>query len=310
MSCMLIQIPNEMVDLADKRLRGKDVRVIRSITPPHLLDKSMLSGITWIGSYSLSNTQHAWFKQSHTVFYDDDLPASPGQAARDYLVYKGIRPSKATAKQLEGATWRRPALVAWPGHYDDHAYIDLTGAFWSIISVTGWGVDYWPGRWLRVSDDVRDYPFSQNKVARNALVSAAILRGQVRVFWKGKYDVRPLANRYKNMILWALVQDVLHSIAWFAVSSCEAKYVNTDGYIVPAKYADRMLDYIAWLGLVGRVVDEGDARVHGVGRYTVGDRETKHPVVHDRAHFNLNPQVQDGWLVNRFRRMAFYRVNE
>lgn len=283
---------------------------MRLITPPHLLEENMLTGITWIGSYSLSNTRHAWFKKSAVIEYAEGLPATPGQVARDYLDAKGIKPSRAKQAQLESAAWRRPALVAWPGHYDDHAYVDLTSAYWSILKVTGWGVDYWPGHWLRVSDSVIDFPYPQHKVARNALVSAAILRGSARVYWQGEYQVRPVGNKNRNLILWALVQDMLHAVAWFAVSTCEAKYVNTDGYIVPSKYADRMLDYMQWLGLSGRVVDEGDARIHGVGRYEIGDKKTKHPVTTDRAYFNLNPEVQNGWLVARFRKMANYIQNQ
>ena len=293
-------------EYAEKRLSGKSFELVTELPVPHTLERGVLSGVTWLGTYTVHDARRYWFAEKQAIA-SGGLVWSPGQFARDWLKTHKLKPAKAFSQQLMEFGYHTMPLVAKPGRYKDHAYVDLKSAYWQIINVMGWNVDYWPGLWLRSGRPCTDFPLPGHKQARNALVGAAIMRGSTRVWWQGRYQWRKMGNPYRNQVLWAAIQDVLHSVAWYTVTECDAVYVNTDGYIVPAQKVDQLMDWLRWNGLDAAIKKEGDATINGVGDYRIGDYKTIRANRTSRIAFNLNPYVRDGWTLARFRKLSHYR---
>jgi len=287
---------------AIKRLGKRQFHAVRVVPNPHEMTADSITGLCWIGTYSMHDSRRMWIDR-YSCFHDSGVWWSPGQMARDYLTVKNIRSSRITGEQLNIFNEKQPPMLAFPGRYSDMAYVDLKAAYWSIMRVMGWGVDYFPGLWLAKKDDVKDFPFPDYKLGRNALVGVGILTGEARVFWQGQYQTRKVGSRWANSNLWGLVQDVLHSVMWAAVD-CGAVYVNVDGAIMPAKRAEEFQDFCAWNSLTAEVRAEGDAIITGVGRYQVGDKKTRTPASTPHYAHNLNPNIRDGWTLARFRKFS------
>lgn len=233
------------------------------------------TSLTWMGTYSWSNqTMRQRIIDSEAIIDLWGVPQVPPEVARDYLRAKYTEKRRHTMAQFQSINEAR----SWPafaktGFYSDMAYVDLKAAYWSILSIIGWDVDYHPSRWLGKRSDNDDFPIPNHKVARNSLVSAGLLTPTH--VWDGHDLLRIKAHSpYVNYSLWACVHDVLHSIAWIAIKA-GAVHIHTDGYIVPIKNADHLIEEIHRWGLTAIIKDTGDAAIKGVGSYRIGTRKTK-----------------------------------
>lgn len=233
---------------------------------------------------------------------------SPTEYARTYLMLKyGGRP-KATSNQIAKTSIHRAApMVALPGRYQDMVYVDLQAAYWSILKIVGWDVDYNPGSWWGIGQGMEDFPLPNNKLVRNMLVSVATV-GNIMVADYGTLKRVDYGNPLLNSSLWACVQDILHMIANFAVNN-GAVYVHTDGYIIPRRMWEHMAAWLDQFGLTIRLKHEGDAIVWGGGRYQFHDsRQLEEREKHGGTVMNINP-VDDEWIVPRLRTFAKARAS-
>jgi hypothetical protein len=234
---------------------------------------------------------------------------TPPALARDYLMLKFTKAERIKHVQLIRlkAGYRDFPVLAKPQTFDEGFYVDIRSAFWSIMEVIGWRVDYYPGKWLMRGQGVRDFPFQgverQQKIARHALVSAGALTEMSQ--WRPKerkiVSVKG-GNPLVNSQLIGLVHDVLSAIA-FQARQLGAIYTATDGHICPDQQSlKKVVQLVADWGLEARVKAYGPGEVRGAGAYTVGPARSKSPAMGRIS--NLKKGEYDAWLQPRFARLA------
>lgn len=271
---------------------------------------SALPGYTYLGSFSWSAPAYGWRRiVTHAALVESwsVIPQTPTEITRDYLRYKYPRRLRATSEQARAITTKRlPPAYAEPGEYPDMVYVDLRSAYWSIVRMVGWDVDYFPGRWLAAKSNVEDYPLANNKPARASLVSAGIST-HTRVWTGSRLEWKASPKMGINFGLWALTQDVLNGIAadiLTAAPSC--RYINTDGYIIEERDLPRANDVISAWGLNWAVKGQGDCTISGLGIYSIGDRKTKTYSHKPTPTYRVMPVCAD-WLRTR---MSWLKENE
>lgn len=242
-----------------------------------------LKTMTWVGTFSWTNQENEKRWLVEAVVKDPlGIPQTPPELARDYLKTKYSQKRRHTENQFKAINMHRsPPLYAAIGTYQDMVQVDLKSAYWSILQIVGWDVDYHPSRWLGKRSDMDDFPFPDDKLARNSLVSSGLITKST--IWTGE-KIRQI-NAHKNLInydIWALCQDVLHALATIALKA-GAVHIHTDGYIIPRKTVMDFTHEVAKWGLRAELKAEGDCKVKGVGAYTIGDKRTK-KVYHFTPH--------------------------
>lgn len=230
----------------------------------------------FVGSFSwLGVSSHTrWIKRSTAINVGGYL-STPGDVARNYLTLKYTKRKRITADQkLSIYQHRSHPLYANPIRLVDGSYVDIKSAYWSIMSIVGWDVDYFPGRWLSPGVGMSDFPYRDHKLSRNCLVTAGL--GSTSKMWmheRKRLAIKKIGNRFANMQLWSLVMDVLNGVA------CDVKekvfYVHTDGYICDTEDAADVQERIRAWGLPSRIKHRGDTRIQGAGQYRVGEKSTK-----------------------------------
>jgi len=207
---------------------------------------------------------------------ENRIYGTSGQIARDYVYYKyDTRPWTAEQRTKVRSEITGPPQYAKPTKFDNGAYIDLTGAFWSVMVRTGWNVDYFPSKWIGLGIPPLDFPFPENKITRNSLVSVG--RSKLLRTWtkeKGMIWLRT-GNKRPNDQLYCLIMDVLNGVATEAIEA-GAIYVHTDGYIAPnSKVADKITQICMDWGFTPHIDATGDGEVISRGSYRVGRKRTK-----------------------------------
>jgi hypothetical protein len=226
-------------------------------------------------SWTLLDRHERWIRPSALLHTQFGLQTA-SEVARDYLDFKFPKRLRALGPQAEVLKLHRAApLYCWPGIYDEYCYLDLKSAFYSIMCLAGWDVDYFPAKWLVPGTTPVDFPLSGHKVARNCLVSCALPTPMK--LWTGYRFVRRRANNpHINLGLWSLIMDILNCIAREA-TECEAVYIHTDGYIIPLYRAYELQERIAEYGLIAEIKlnSIGTCIMLGMGNWKCGERKTK-----------------------------------
>lgn len=266
---------SELMEIVLKRRDQWDTSIVKELPSPYSLKQTTL-----LGSYSytlLSTRQRIITKQDALRVNDGSLEKpiieTPSAVARHYLRLKYKRGP--IIKHSQGVKLRdglnTSPSYARPGTFEDGYYVDIKSTYWSIMQSIGWNVDYWPGKWLSSGTPPADFPFSDNKIARNCLVSAGIPGSIIRYNPLGVFDAVNPGNPLANVSLYRLINDVLNSIASQAMS-LGAIYVNTDGYIAPdKKTAAKIIQLIYDWGLTPSIKAKGRGGIKSSGAYKVGD---------------------------------------
>ena len=264
-------------------------------------------------SYALQSSRKRLLR-SDVLLRVDGTSDTPPSLARDYLLIRH--------KKARGVSWpqlvrikeeERPMpLYAQPQRFSEGYYIDIRGAYWSIMQVIGWKADYFPGRWLGRGEGVRDFPYQEDerrqKIARVSLVSSC-RPSKVPRWSVGTQSLQTVStgNPLINMQLFGAVRDVLNAIAWEA-RAVGAIYVATDGYIAPTyKKACAILEAIDSWGLKARVKGAGPGLVAGAGCYHVGELHTARPTEERLPVDTMKASAYDGWLKGAFGRLAAWQ---
>lgn len=283
----------------DKANEGKDVRLMRQW--PNLLKVEPC----FMGAHSFSALSKKW-RWIHVNGYlnFEGSWATVGQIAREYLAAKFKLPVRATRVAIESAKMKRqPPIYASVGEVGYAAYIDLKAAYWSIMNIVGWNCDYRAGKYLGRGEPVTDFPLPNNKQARNAIFGATFA-GDTMV-WDGTRIVRKnIPNRFVNNILQAAVYDILNGIAHDMIVRAGARYVNTDGYIIPIDNLEVAEDVCKSWGLPYSIKAVGEATVYGIASYVVGDKKTVHQWKNAPDYANVNP-VELNWLRYTVNRLSY-----
>lgn len=230
-----------------------------------------------------------------------EVITTPSEIARTYLELKYPK-QRATSEQIK--YFKLPhfsPLYAQPHKVEEGVYIDIRSAYWQILQIVGWDADYNPHKWLGRGEPMDDFPYADIKLSRNCLVTAGLPSDAT--FWKGRdsvFKTMPTHNRTANLGIWALVQDILHGVAWDCIAA-GAFYCHTDGYICAAARTDAVIGAIRSWGLEARIKKFGKAEVNGVGSYSFNDTRTHTPKVN---HDYDNLILSDRWLKNKVKFFA------
>jgi hypothetical protein len=272
-----------------------------------LPDIATLNETTLIGSYSYSLVS----SRIRIVRDKDLIPVgelklkeAPSTAARDYLNIQYKRGP--IVKHLQAVSimdgLNSMPNYAKPSRFAHGFYVDIKSAYWSIMGISGWNVDYYPGKWLSAGRPPFDFPYPGHKISRNCLVSAGLKGGITRYMPPGTLDVIKPGGNLTNMSLPKLISDVLNCIAFDAVQM-GAVYVNTDGYIAPdEKTAAKIIGLITDWGLVASIKGEGEGGVKSSGAYKVGDNSSLpwNRRVRDQGVNVVRLPSYSGWLQKSF----------
>lgn len=293
-----------------ERTAGYDQRLCRTF--PDLTD---FTTPVIVGSfaYTCQAQKTKWYQRDHARNFGGGW-TTPGDLARDYLAIKfPKRKPQCTTRQ-----WREcvenptdPPLYCRPGRIEEAVYADLSSAYWQIVRSVGWDCDYCPSAWLGQGLDVCDFPYPDEKMTRNCLVSVGQGTGAMSL-WTGKemiYKTKP--NRFINKILWRLVCDVLNGIALDMIEQARAIYAYVDGYIIPARLLEKASEIAASWGVDFRVKRSGSVDVKAAASYAFSSASEGY---YATQPYKLMPQttysmdkVYDpgrGFLRERFRRFA------
>lgn len=261
---------NKMLDALKART---EERAEKRVTYPvrELPNLLTIPTLTWVGTYSYSipalKTRYALDNVAIRMFGEWQTPT---ELSRDYLLEKyGGKPRQYHEQYIVNAQSRGWPYLAKPGFHGDCVYIDLKSAYWSIMQVTGWDAEYFPGKWLMRASVMNDFPLPDNKLARNSIVSSAAL-STVSMWTGSKLKTKNIGGKLYNPVVSSIVMDILHGIA-SDMENLGAVYVHTDGYIVPRYMMPTCLRMIndVW-GVPARVKAEGLTVVKGIGAYSVG----------------------------------------
>lgn len=290
---MLAELVNRTAERYE-RYRLRPVDQFPSLT--QLTENVVIGSFSWLGM----STHTRWI-QAATAIPLGGMLATPGDIARDYLRIKFPKRSRVTTDQYHRImVHRHHPLYAHPVELDDAVYIDLKAAYWSIMRVVGWNVDYNPGRWLGQGESLADFPYAGHKLARNCLATAGLIgSGKMWIGAESRLITTKRYNALANYSLWSLLHDVLNSIAADVVSA-GAVYVHTDGYIVAANKADAVMDAIAQWNLTAGIKYTGPAKVFTAGTYSIGSRPSGRKVYATRATRAIALHVNRNWLRRKF----------
>lgn len=261
----------------------------------------------FLGSFTWTCQQSKWkIIRENAAISTPGGWASPAELARNYVSVKYPKRRRVTTEQYhEVMKPRSQPLLAIPGTYGDCLYLDLKSAYWSIMKIIGWDVEYFPGRWLGVKSDVTDFPFQEYKLARNSLVSVGLV-GKAN-YWTGEQlvSVRK-SNGLVNMVLWSAVQDVLNGIA-LDMERAGAIYINTDGYIFRRENAPLAYEVAESWGLELGIKEEGAADVLAAGTYSIGMKKNRRIQMIKPTYHRKIAEVDNAFLRPRIARFALHR---
>lgn len=264
-----------------------------------------------LGSFSMyeERTKTRYLSESDCVEIDG-VYTTPSELAREYLNIKfpDRKPPRYTKEQRKLLTeWPPVPLYANPIYWthDEGWYVDVKSAWWQIMNIVGWDVDYWPGKFVGYKGTTHDdFPFADIKVSRSALVSLgrpSVLRRAIPSEHFPYVDVvkTKTFNKFYNPSLWRFISDVLNGIAREAIDYAGVHYVNNDGYICVGRESfERLTDVLNDWGLTYSIKGHGSGWVRTRGCYQVGDARTmfvgKRQYVHKVTHL---PWLE--WLKER-----------
>lgn len=289
-------IDQGMARLAAERHEKYQTRVVEKFP-----DVRTISDPFYYGTHcwTFPGLKQRWIPEARVIDIGNGPQTRP-EVARDYLAVKYPARRRAVKEQIDAIRDKPPMpLLCLPARWHAGAYVDLHAAYWSIMRLTGWDVDYWPGRWLRPGTPPTDFPLPGDKVSRNALVTCA-LPGPITM-WTGEKFIRVKAgNPHVNLCLWHLIADVLHLVAGYALDA-GAVYVHTDGAILPARNVESYQHAVAGIGLEATVKASGLTLVYGLQNWRCGGRSTRlyTPTGGSRHIINLIREVDRPWLENK-----------
>lgn len=139
-------------------------------------------------------------------------------------------------------------------------YFDLKAFHANIMLAFGRDLDYLPGKdgYLEIKPNHNDYPFWDNKEARNRLHATARGEGSYQIWKKGiakHYDFK--GNRWKNESLIQFTHDLSTLIGYRMIHEAGAMLANEDGYIVPIENRNTAFNILDDIGLPCAIKDAG-----------------------------------------------------
>ncbi len=232
------------------------------------------------GQFSLTQVNGKLSERVRFVLHDENSIEhgewfeTPTSTARDYIHINELKPKRLRSGCQYRDFVQTPDFAEVGARFEDGEYIDIRAAYFSIVNLAGWDLLYAPGRWIAAGRRANDFPFPENRIARNSLVTCGEKKTKMPRVIGGQIEMRPAWNELTNLCLITFVSDVLQSIAHLATQA-GAVYCNTDGFIAPSYGVARKIEqYISDFGLTSRVKMRGAGVVGGMTSYAIGDKKT------------------------------------
>ena len=297
-----------LIEIIEEKQSRKKIILTKRLPP-----LSSLKELTIIGKYSYyqNQSQKRIIDKTEAIELKPGLVETPPNIARSYLLEKYKLSPRISKVQFDAnvESLRQMPNYAKPGKFDYGFYVDIKSAYWAIMNIAGWDVDYYPGKWLSDGTPPDDFPLPDHKTARSCLYSAGAMSSipyyDPEYRKKGKESAIGLfknGNPLINPGLIKLTSDVLNSIATQAINA-GAVYVNTAGFIAPNEHiAGHIVHIIMNWGLEARIKAEGKGAVKGSGAYKVGN-EISSPFKVRRDEQGINKVFEPryiNWLEKNF----------
>lgn len=295
----------QLMDIQLAKRRDKyETQVVETLPDIRTLKERVYWGVF---SYTLTKSKVRLIKRSALVSIGSG-PETPSEVARDYLAALYPRRLRAVGSQAESIQLHRAyPLYAKPGAIADGCYVDIRSAYWSLMLLAGWDVDYYPGHWLIPGRPPADFPLAEHKVARNCLVSLGL--PSVTTLWTGELWKRVhTRNQRLNLGLWSFVQDVLTACAHIAIAH-GALYVHTDGAIMPSANVAAYQEELKYWGLETSIKFAGPSLILGVQNWMVGEKQTKCFGATTPREFSSLRRVDLMWLREKMHWLSSKRVD-
>lgn len=276
-----------LADRANERAEKFQMIKLRKLPNPYSLHEWATLGTY---SYFLMQSKRRLTLYSGLLKLNKKTWETMSSVARDYLDIAYMKSPVIKHDQAEvykaayipanGRIKNAPQYFFKPVKFEHGFYIDIISTYWSILSIVGWNLDYYPRRWLGQGRIPSDFPFPQHKTARACLVSVA-RPGELLQYNPGgttpeeRFPTKKIGSKIMNLGISLIISDVLHSIASRA-REAGAVYINADGYVAQdEKTAGAIAQIIYDWGLPARIKGEGGGEVLGIGNYKVGVTESE-----------------------------------
>lgn len=194
-------------------------------------------------------------------------------------------------------------LKAVKGEYDHCSYVDIRGAYLSIIRL-GFDLEYVRGKYLACNPVAVPHEIAVNKMCYSIGVSMSNTKlSHITIMGKNGLFENKKFNMYSNPCLYALACDSLAAIAAeVQVTMGEhVCYANTDGFIVNTRYVQQLQNIISSWGLASRVKYAGKTQIFGVGSFRCGSFKTERMNAHAPNFMSVLPLDDERkWIKERF----------
>lgn len=308
-------IRQALIERSLKRSERWKTKTVNALPFPHEIPETHI-----IGTYSrvlLESKQRIVLRPATVILNDattletfgemgeiapDAIRETLSCVARDYLkeIFGHGPLLKSSQRTYMMRGYVHHPLLAVPQKFERGYYLDIASAYYSIVQIVGWNVDYWPGKWMGRGRPTPDFPFPAISIARNCLVSSAA-EGRVSVWKPGdgakNYDSY---NPLENLCLIRIVSDILSCIAYDVVTHAHAQYAHTDGFILTDMRDLKIAQQIIgdW-SLTSRIKAQGPGYINGPGCYKVGKKESNIQLEEKLPFSNIARLKHSGWLQKR-----------
>src|SRR5258708_4133231 len=225
----------------------------------------------------------------------------PSDVTRSWVKDTVNLPIKLRREQVEAKNYPLP-LYSKRGLHGDCSYVDITAAYLSILRM-GYDLAYLHGRYIGVNPRSIQNEIPNNKMSYAiAIAMSNSRRTNISVLGKEGVYVHKGFNAFSNPCLYRLAADTLASIASEAlrIFGSQICYINTDGFIIATRHADKLIDLIASWGFHSRVKYQGETEIFGVAAWKIGSKRTRRLDAHALDFLSTMPDLsQSLWLKRR-----------
>lgn len=226
------------------------------------------------------------------ISYCREKRCSWGKLVYQYLVSKGCNRNLISQSQKEMCF--APRFCAPPGlrHLKEACYIDLKSAYLQIYKHLTWDLTFCPNslHYRKGNIELSDFPYNDNKFARNALVGLAV--SSKKSYWlQGNVVYKPYHNNMYNPTLAGYIYGVLNYVAYNAINRFNAIYYNTDGGIFSLKDAEKFGAFLASNSMEFSKKEEGEVFVYSAGFYEFNKFTAKMPYRPTNTCKLMNPVI-------------------
>ncbi len=259
-----------------------------------------------VGAYKISLREGVRILREDAIVGEiDGAPLTVAEMAKLRLLQEIDRGRrwrwKREQRDLLESEARIPQYVS-PCRLEQGAYIDISGAYWTIYSRFLFA-DYFPGRYLlrpRLLPDFSD--LQGEKAVRNAVFG--LMRATKGIqFTETQAKLVSIRNPLYHPSLSLLTYDILNAVALEMIRGAGAVYVNTDGYIVPVHRLPTAVEILESWGFRWKIEAQGETHVVAVGCYRVGEKVSEpyrqHRIRRERAMFAVRCLSDPEWLKRR-----------